>query len=114
MRVELAVRDVVEIDGANGYVLTLVGHIPHTTPDTHTEIEQQLSSVPSWAPVPKPELEFFPAAAISVTMQLEWRSFAVAKPPLAEFGSTVVVDIEPGTVPSTPVNRGPQAPARRL
>ncbi len=115
MKIELAVRDVQEIPGANGYIVQAVGHIPEPEPDREVWGLQSAPAIPSWAPQPARDTAapFFPDAAISVTVQLEWRSFAVPKPGLAEFGTTIVVDIEPGTVPRQPENRGPMAPANR-
>jgi hypothetical protein len=99
-RVELGVYDVHELPGANGFVITATGFIPAPTD--------------AWGEnLPPADGEFFPGAAgMSVKLELEWHHFAGPKPKVAEFGSTIFVDLEPGYVPTEPVNRGPQAPRR--
>ena len=112
MKIELAVRDVQEIPGANGYIVQAVGHIAAPTPQVGASGSDE-DAVPSWAPRQSLAPAFFPDAAISVTVQFEWHSFGVAKPGLSEFGATFPVEIGLGSVPSQPANRGPVAPNRR-
>ncbi len=100
MKVELGVRDVREIAGANGYVIQAVGFIH--PPDIERDV---------WAnEIPRDT--FWPAHGLSVKLELEWHGGG-PKPGLAEFGSTLFIDMEPGTVPAEPVNRGPLAPESR-
>jgi hypothetical protein len=112
VRVEVAVRDVQEIPGANGYIVQAVGHIAAPAPQVGTPGSDE-DAVPSWAPRQSQAPAFFPDAAISVVVQLEWHSFGVAKPGLAEFGATFPIEIGLGGVPSQPANRGPVAPTSR-
>jgi hypothetical protein len=113
VRVEVAVRDVHEIPGANGYIVEAVGFIP--APESQVEMQGSADdpAVPSWAPHQPAAPAFFPDAGLSVTMQLEWRAFGVAKPGLAEFGATFPIEIGLGSVPGQPANRGPVAPTSR-